>query len=621
MILYERLEGENDIFKKLSLWRTKRDQWLSYAEECEEFYYNDVEGTRTIFNQKQYNIIKEMGDIPISINRVYPNTSQAIAILKKAKSYINVQAYDDRGVPFVPTLNKILNSVLYSNEALAEEEEIIKDIFIKGIGIAGIVEQLDYKVGKLPFKYKRINHSNIILDPNTRERDLSDMTGYFMEKVITKEQAKKYYQPLLDAVNKKYNADLNFDNMNTMLPTKDYVIDTEAKVNVLEYYDKIYTNMYFIRDVDTNDILRVFEENLEEDQKFILSGAEDVELNTFVRRRLIIGNYLLLEEVLLITDFPIAVKFFDWRGRIYDSYGFVHFIKDMQYALTKFIQLAIVNGILTNNAGWLVPEGSIRREDEEKWEKMGNRPGVIKKYIPQIIDGNLLKPEREPVQSLSDFYPYAIQLVLTGMDSVSGVNNVIRGEPNPNIEVFSTLRTLQEAAMYRLEAVMDHITTPVPKIGEVLVEYILNSLRGDLKYILLNPNNEYEAIFLGKENLPALKMAKYFVVPVLKEALPTRRLAQASEMFKIAQSTADPVTREVLIAESLKMSGIADGEKILEKIDFIRNMESRLQEAMEQIKRLQEINKQLENRIIRAEITNKVLLAVKNGGMEEENIE
>ncbi|MCM8827550.1 MAG: hypothetical protein NC904_08575, partial [Candidatus Omnitrophica bacterium] len=321
MLLNEKLESQSDIFKKLNLWRSIRDEWLSYANECEEYFYNDVEGTKTIFNQKQFEKIRSSWDIPVSINRIYPNTSQAISILKKAKSYINVQAYDERGTPFVPVLNKIINSVLYSQEALIEEEEIIKDVFIKGIGIGGIVELLDYKVGRLPFKYKRIDHSNIILDPNTRERDLSDMTGYFIEKVITKEQAKKYYQTLLDAVNKKFGTDLDFDNMFESFPSKDRIIDTEPKISVLEYYDKIYTNMYFIRDVDTNDILMVFDENLEEDQKFLLSTAEDVELNTFVRRRLIIGSYLLLEEVLPITEFPLAVKFFDWRGRIYKSYG------------------------------------------------------------------------------------------------------------------------------------------------------------------------------------------------------------------------------------------------------------------------------------------------------------
>lgn len=607
MLLYEKLSNEDSLIKKYILWRSERDRWLKYAKECMEIFYNDVEGTNTIFTAEQLNKIKSQWDIPISINKIYPAASHEIAILSKSKPSFKIAAYDERGKNYAVILDKIIKHVLYSSDAVLEEQEVIKDTIITGMGIAGIEYLFEHEVGKLPFKYKRIDPDYIILDPNSRERDLSDLTGYFIEKELTKEQAQKYYQKLIDAVNQKYSINLTIDELaQSSISSINKVIDFDQRVRILEYYDKVYTNMYFVEDPNTGDIIRLFAENLEEDQSFLLDTAIDMELNLFVRRKLIIGDYLLYEEILPITKFPIAVKFFEWAGRIYKSYGLVHFVKDMQEALTKFIQLTLVNGMLTNNAGWIAPIGSIRPEDRIKWETMGNKPGVIKEYLPQIVDGQLLRPEKEQIQNLSQFYPFMIEMMVNGIDIVTGINQAVRGEPNPNTEVFSTLKALQEAATYRIEMAMTNIIVPNRNIGEALIQYVLSELKANTKYILIDSNDVYE-VNTSEMLLKDFRLAKYLVVPIPSEALPTKRLAQATEMFKIAQTTTDPYLRDLLVAESIKLSDIGNTDELYEKMDVAKKATEQAQQSEEIISRLKELNKQLENRIIRAEIDNKVL--------------
>ena len=622
MIKYEPLPA--DLSKKLLQWKSKKEKWLSYAKSCEELFYSDVEGTKTIFTQEQLKKIKEKWNIPLSINKIYPSVSQQAAILSRNKPSFQIVAYDERKDPSgqinvsklaAETLDKISKHILYNSQSQLQEEEAIKDMLIMGIGVTAIVEEQDYRIGTLGLKYKRINPENITFNPDCFERDLSDLSAYYIEKEMELEQAKKHYQPLIDAINSKFNLQLtmkDFANENTMGFKKTSFSFLEDRVYVLELYDKVYSNLYFINDIENNDIISVFEENLEDEQKFILKNAQDMEVNSYVRRRLFLGKYLVLEELLPITKFPIKVQFFEWKGSIYECYGIVHFIKDMQDAFTKVIQNAIVNGMLTNNAGYIAPKGAITPEDKEKWERLGNYPGVVKEFVPQIVDGILLKPERETIQGLSNFYPFLLETIINGVDLVTGIGNVLRGETKPAIEVFSTLKALQEAATFRLEMILRHITVPSVDIGQALVEYILARLRANEKIILTDLNREIYSVKLSPEEVVNIKLTRYLVMAIPSEELPNKRLAQATELFKISQTTSDPYLRSALIKKAFELSDIPGWDEMKQEADQINIIYAQLQEAQSTINRIKEINKQLENRIIRVELRNKVLTAALN---------
>ncbi len=627
-----KLEQVNEKFlKKKFLWKSERDKWLQYGNYCKSYYYNDVEDTKTIFTREQLKKIEEKWNIPVSINKIYPIVSQQIGILTKTKPSFQIVSFDEKAIKEVKIsdketvkvnlstlIDKITKNIMYNSVASLEEEEIIKDVLTLGMGIAGIVEVKNRQPGTLGLKYKRIQPESIILNPDTFERDLSDLTGYIIEKEISLEEAKKTYQLLIDALKQKFGSDVDWEMFKKYTTGIDQngirlTASLDERVYVCEYYDKVYTLMYFVKNINTNNIDRVFEENLEEGQReIVLKTAVDTELNIFVRRTLILGDYVVLEEILPLTEFPMQAKFFEWGGKPYKSYGMVHFLRDMQDAFTKTIQNAIVNGMLSNNAGWTAPKGSISQEDKAKWESLGAYPGTIKEYIPQVIEGVLLKPERDQISNLSNFYPLLMETILKGMDEVSGITDVLKGSPNPQIEVFSTLKKLEEIATYRLETVLDHITMPFTKLGQALVEYILAYLSPEDIVVFADPRTKEGIINfqLLQDWTADFKLAKYYVIAIPGEGLPSKRLSQATELFKIAQSTSDPYMRNAFMKKAFELSDIGNFEDLIAEIDIMRQTQAQIEQLNETVNRLKEINKQLENRIIRAEIDNKVLLEI-----------
>ncbi|NPV12739.1 MAG: hypothetical protein HPY57_13210 [Ignavibacteria bacterium] len=639
MLKFEKVEER--LIKKKTIWKGERDRWLIYGKKCETYFYNDVDGTKTIFTSEQLKKIQQKWDIPVSINKIYPTVRQQISILSRTKPSFQIVSFDEKAKKEVPInenqtvavnistlVDKIVKHILYNSQAELEEEEIIRDVLVYGMGIAGIVELPERKLGTLGLKYKRIPLDSIILDPDTFERDLSDLSGYFIEKEISLEQAKRIYDPLIKAINEKYKAGVKWEDFQKYTSgiegSQKLTATLDEKVYVCEYFDKVYTNMYFVENIDTGDIQRVFLENLEDWQKEIIEkNAIDMELNTFVRRKLMIGDYLVLEQILPITDFSIQAKFFEWGGKPYKSYGMVHFLRDMQDAFTKTIQNAIVNGMLTNNAGWTAPKGSISPEDKQKWENFGSYPGVIKEFIPQVVEGVLLKPERDQISNLSNFYPFLMDTILKGMDEISGINNILRGEPSPQIEVFSTLKKLEEIASYRLESLLNNIVVPNNKLGNVLVEYIIAYLTPEDTLVFADPRTRDGIIYFQatREWLKDFKLAKYYVISIPGEGLPTKRLSQASELFKISQNTSDPYMRNAFMKKAFELSDIGDFDDLMQEIDFAKQLEGQVQQLREMVNRLKEINKQLENRIIRAEIDNKVLLNMLKQSKEEEETE
>src|SRR4030067_3227389 len=96
----------------------------------------------------------------------------------------------------------------------------------------------------------------------------------------------------------------------------------------------------------------VFAENLGADAEPILASAVKAEPGLYIKRTVMMGDWIVYLEVLPITQYPLKTAFFEWGGRPYRSYGMVHFTKGMQEAFDKIIQIMLLNGILSNNAGW-----------------------------------------------------------------------------------------------------------------------------------------------------------------------------------------------------------------------------------------------------------------------------
>lgn len=611
--------------RKRDLWAGERDSWLGKGQKEEEVYYNDVEGTGTSFTEEQLKKISQGSGIPVTVNYLHPIINQKLAILVEANPSFKTVALDDRSKPYAYALDKAIKSVMYRSEAIGEEEETIKNMLIFGMGISGIEELDYYEFGRFNIEYVDLHPSIVILDSNAKKRNLRDMEGYFIEKEITLELAKQKYQGVLDAVNegKSESEQITFESLSTSttaVPRGRGTINTDGfnnKIIVSEYYSKIYTTLYFIENPDTGDITRVFKENLEPGTEFILDSAIAQEDNMFVKKTLILGNYQVAEEIKPLRDFPIKVKFFEWGGRAYKSYGMPHFMIGMQEAYDKAIQLMIQNGMLTNNAGYLSPQGGISPEQKAKWETIGNKPGVIKEFVPQVIDGQVFIPQREQVQQLSNFYPLLAQMMQQGMEYSTGVTSIVRGDANATgVDVFSTLQQYQDSAMKRIQLAMSHINLANQQLGNVMIDYLLANINLEQNYVFFDNENNLQELNVLKENVKDFKLGRYGVLAISSEAMPTQKIAMATEMMKIAQTTPDPMDRNIYIQKAFELSDMRSFDDVQETIDVKNKLSQQVNSLQEQVKRDEELLKQMENKAINAEY--KAKLAEKLSGVEVE---
>lgn len=611
MVVYDRIPEK--ILEKYNNWRGERDTFLKYFNKDKDYYNSDIENTRTRFTVEQLNQIKSKHglNIPLSINHIYHLLEQKLAILMQAKPTFKIEPLDERGKSFAYILEKIVRHIMYQSSSIGEEEECIKNMLIGGIGITGIIEKPSYQLGHFNLEYINIDLNTIILDANARKRDMSDMRGYFIEKEITKEEAKEYYSGILELINlyKITDEAITFDNLGynfngtSQLPARGYL----ETLNLKEYYDYIYTTMYIYQDL-TGEIKREFEENLLPEQFGLIKPLiVDKEYNRFVRKWTILNDRVIDITIKPITAFPLSIKFFNWGGFPYKSYGAVHYIRDMQDAYDRILHTFIINGILQNNATYVSPSTSIPDPLRKNWEELGNTPGIIKEFVPYIQGNTVVLPQREQISDLSSFYPTILQILRADMESSTGINPIVQGNPQESkIDVFSTAQQYQNSAMMRIQLNMQHINLANEKLANVLVEYLLANLSKEQKYIFYDSDSEGFNELQISEEIQKVKYAKYLVLGIPSESTPTERSAIVTQLMNISQSTSDPVQRDVYLQQAFKYANIKGFDELKNKMDTTNQLRQQIASLQEELKRTMEISKQFENRAERSETTAKV---------------
>ena len=608
-ILYKEIDEK--LTRRRDLWASKRDPWLKKSTAEEEIYYNDKEGTGTNFTWAQLAKIDQGSGVPVTINYAYPITAQKLAILSQTKPAFKVVGLDDRGKKYSEVLDKAAKSVMYQSEAVGEEEQTIKNMLVLGMGISAIEETDYYQFGEFDISYVDLHPSLVILDSNSRRRSNKEMQGYFIEKEVPIEEAKQRYQSIIDEINErglagKFVKIEDFTTPMTATPVGQGTIDSDGfdeKIVVQEYYDKKFTTMYFMEDPETGNIKRMFAENLPEGMEGGLSGAAGKEENMFVRKTINLGNYTVAIEMKPIRDYPIKVKYFEWGGRPYRSYSMIHFIKLMQDTLDKAIQTMLVNGMLTNNAGYVSPKGGITPEDRPKWESGGSKPGNVKEYnLVKDASGAIIKPEREQIQQLSNFFPAIVELMKSGMEYSTGINAVVQGNAQEaNVDVFSSLQQYQDSAMQRIKMAMNHVNLANQQLGNVVIDYIIANTNTEQKYAFFDNEGKYAEIDIIKEHAKDFKMGRYQVLSIASEAMPTQKMAMSTELFKISQTTPDPVEKNIYIKKAFELVDMRGYDEMQDDLDSVKQLNQTIAQKDEQIERNEELMKQYENRALNAE--------------------
>ena len=605
-------------------WGQIRDKFIKDTQPDEDYYYQDVEHTRTNFTAKQLENIKDKTDIPLSIAYSYSITNDKLALLTNhdpSHKVISTHMNDKTADQVALRLDEMKHSVMRDSLASNENEEVIKNYLCRGLGIGGIKRPEFYYEGEIPLRYINIHPGECILDANCYSLNAQDMEGYFLEAVLTKQRAKQYYTPLIEKIRAKAEIDpklsaaknltidffVNSTSYSTNEQTRLQANYDEGTVETTEYIDKVYAEMYVVKDKNGKlDFL--FVENFDSpDETIALMGDNVVDKipGLYVRSTLMLGQYAVMMEIHPYTLYELDILTFERRSRksFYESYGLMHYLKSMQEAFDKTMATMILNGILINNAGYKGPKGSFT--NPEDWKQYGD-PTILKEYTITNIEGKIFVPEREEVGQLSPYFPMLLQMIERAMKSVSAINDIMQGNPDANVDVFSSLQQYQNAAMERIKRDSKRINIFSTNIGRILVEQLIITIEPDIIYAF-EKGDEYGQVTFPKDFVNLIRTVKFRVIPVPSDAMPSQKLTIASEIMKVAQSSSNETEREIFMHGSLKLAGIRAIDEMLDQLDTAKRLQSQIQQMQDELDRGKELNKQYENRAINSEHDRKVM--------------
>jgi hypothetical protein len=612
MILYKPLSAE--LTDRYLTWLNARADWLKYAEECKGMYATDVEGTKTSYTQAQVDAIGETTDLPVSVNFQYPILNQKLAMLIATKPSVKVVSVDG-AEEIAYAMDRIKHGIFLDSKASTEIEMQTKWTLITGMGALNIQEPDFYHKGDFNTTVKYISNEYVILDPNAKDASLTDMEGYFTDRLTTLAKAKYLYGDIVDQLYDESGKKVEweqlvsyqkYDATGQEIVQGTYSNSTNT-VWIREYYEKVYSEAHYVEDKN-GDIQIVFPEDLEEENKYMLKKAKRTEKGIYVRKYLILADYVVAIKTLPLTEYPLKVQFFEWLGSPYTSYGMIHFSKSMQEAFDKMIQLFITNGILQNNAGWKAPKGSIAPGDKKKWEQEGNNPFVVKEYVPQEHAGTVLIPEKDTVQQMSNFYPLILDMLKSAIQFSTGIPDVLTGDAREaGVDVFASLQQFQSAAMQRVMLAAKHMNDTLELVGRTLIEHVAAYIRPSENYMYFDEQGDVIKIEIAKEIANSIKLTSFKVTAVPATDNPTQRISISQELFKVAQTTSSVSQRDLFVNKAIELLDIKETKELLEQVDVVKNMEGQVGQLQKDLERQQELNKQMENRMINSEINNKIL--------------
>ena len=158
----------------------------------------------------------------------------------------------------------------------------------------------------------------------------------------------------------------------------------------------------------------------------------------------------------------------------------------------------------------------------------------------------------------------------------------------------------------RVKMSTGHINQVMKELGQVLIEYMAANLTPDT-FSFFDETGKLNELKLALDVVNDIKTMKFLTVTIPSTAMPTQRLAIATELAKIAQSSSDPAERQILTQKAMELSDIREWDEMAEKLDSVKRAQEETQNLQAAYDRLLETSKQMENKYINISLENRIL--------------
>ncbi len=303
-----------------------------------------------------------------------------------------------------------------------------------------------------------------------------------------------------------------------------------------------------------------------------------------IKRTVLIGDKIIGEEIMPISDYPIVPLPNIWNGTPF-TMSDVEMAMPLQEALNKLMSLIIAHIQKSVNLTLKIPKGSVR-DVEALRDELANSVGIIE------YDPNFGIPDFAIPPSLSAEVFHLIAQIENEINYQFGVFELSHGDVKGAPSTVRGTLLLDEYGQRRAKSKLDDIEDALNILGRVLIEMIQGYYTHEKVITIVNPQTgEYSKIeinkpiedeFTGEEIDRAMDVTRgsYDVIVVSGSTLPTNRMAKLEYMMELYDR------RLVTPKAVLDVVDIPNKDKMLQEMDMTAQYETIIAQLQEEIKKL-----------------------------------
>ncbi len=303
-----------------------------------------------------------------------------------------------------------------------------------------------------------------------------------------------------------------------------------------------------------------------------------------VRVICVVGETLLYERILKTEDYPI-VPYCNIHTDTPYPLSDVRMVKDKQKALNKINSIVLTHASLSTNGKLIVNRGSSNiKELEKRWAI----PGSIHEID---LDNGAVPPIQVQPTPIPNQLFAMDNIFKNDIDHEFGIYESMMGNAQQSPDTYRATIAIDEFGQRKLRNKMQIIETGLVILGRIVLNFCQELYSQEKIIRLLEPNNSMSEYVVNKrlydqygletiDIVNDLSRAKYDVIVVGGSTLPSNRYAQLE--FYMEAYKAGIIDN----VEVLKKTEIFDKEGILQRADKVQQLESALQQAQEEIKKL-----------------------------------
>ena len=302
-----------------------------------------------------------------------------------------------------------------------------------------------------------------------------------------------------------------------------------------------------------------------------------------VRCIITVGDKLLVDYMKPINFYPI-ITLMNHHDRNPFPQSDVRLVKGLQEYINKIRSLIIAHASSSTNVKLLIPRGSMdKRNLEQEWAKAGT---AVVEFDPELGQPIVAGPVPLP----NELYNNERE-AKADIERILGIYALMQGDQSSSPQTYKGTIALDEFGQRRIRSKKDDIESFLNQVGKVVVEMMQWIYTDEKTLRIIQPNrspknvevnklvfDDYTNAILGRIN--DVTVGRYDVQVVSGSTMPSNRWARFEyykELFSLGV-----IDQE----ELLKQTDVADMEGVLERAGIMSQLQSQVQGAQEEIKKL-----------------------------------